>query len=54
MIRARFDIQKVYVDGANLYYQVYYKYDSQYVKLSDERFTTRAAANEYIDQLLDD
>ena len=52
-LKALFDIQRVHVDGSALHYAVYYKQDHQYVKVIDTQFTSRADAQEYIDDLLE-
>lgn len=52
-IKALFDIQRVHIDGASLYYELYYKIDNQYTKIIDTKFNTIKDAEKHINELIE-
>ena len=54
MIKPLFDIQKVHVNGSKLYYELYYKKTTVYVKVIEACFITLKGAQEYRDELLEE
>lgn len=53
MLKTLFDIQKVFTHEHTYHYELYYKYNSTYSRVTDIEFSTRQTALEYIQGLID-
>ena len=54
MLKALFDIQRVYSNGSQFHYEVFYRQGSAYIKAVDTHFVSIVEARQYIEQLLSD
>lgn len=53
MLKTLFDIQKVFTHEHTYHYELYYKYNSTYSRVTDIQFSTRYQVLEYINELVE-
>jgi hypothetical protein len=52
MLKVQFDIQRVYSNGSQFHYEVFYRHDNRYVKACDTHFLSIVEARQYIEHVV--